>query len=44
MGIVNVHNLSLSEKYLGMPYDVGASVNGAFKYLQTEFGRGPRVD
>jgi len=32
--LLDVHNMSLSEKYLGMPSDVGASVNGAFKYLK----------
>lgn len=31
---LNVHNESLSEKYLGMPTDVGSSKNGAFKYLK----------
>lgn len=30
----NVQNKSLSEKYLGMPSDVGVSTNGAFKYLK----------
>jgi hypothetical protein len=34
MGILDVHNVSLSEKYLGMPSDVGNSINGAFKYLK----------
>ena len=33
-GILDVHNESLSEKYLGMPSDVGNSSNGAFKYLK----------
>jgi hypothetical protein len=32
--ILNVSNESLSEKYLGMPTDVGKSKNGAFKYLK----------
>jgi len=32
--ILAVQNESLSEKYLGMPSDVGASTNGAFKYLK----------
>jgi hypothetical protein len=32
--MLNVQNESLSEKYLGMPSDVGRSVNGAFKYLR----------
>jgi hypothetical protein len=34
MSILNVHNVSLNEKYLGMPSDVGISINGAFKYLK----------
>jgi hypothetical protein len=33
-GILNVPNETLSEKYLGMPSDVGRSVNGAFKFLR----------
>ena len=32
--ILNVQNESLNAKYLGMPSDVGRSVNGAFKYLK----------
>jgi hypothetical protein len=32
--ILNVHNEALSEKYLGMPSDVGNAVSGAFKYLK----------
>jgi hypothetical protein len=32
--ILNVHQEALSEKYLGMPTDVGNSSNGAFKYLK----------
>jgi hypothetical protein len=31
--ILNVQKESLNEKYLGMSFDVGSSVNGAFKYL-----------
>jgi hypothetical protein len=31
---LGVQNVSLSEKYLGMPSDVGSSVNGAFEYLK----------
>ena len=31
---LQVHNVALSEKYLGMPTDVGLSTNGAFKYLK----------
>jgi hypothetical protein len=34
MDILDVHNVSLSEKYLEMPSDVGTSVDGAFKYLK----------
>jgi hypothetical protein len=32
--ILDVHNEALSEKYLGMPTDVGNSSHGAFKYLK----------
>lgn len=32
--ILNVHNESLSARYLGMPTDVGHSKNGTFKYLR----------
>jgi len=32
--LLNVQNESVSEKYLGMPSDVGGSVNDAFKYLK----------
>lgn len=32
--ILDVHNEALSEMYLGMPTDVGNSVNGAFTYLK----------
>lgn len=31
---LKVHNESLSQKYLGLPSDVGASANGSFKYLK----------
>jgi hypothetical protein len=34
MDLLEVHNEALSEKYLGMPLDVGISTNGAFKYLE----------
>jgi hypothetical protein len=34
MDLLDVHNEALSEKYLGMPTDVGTSTNGAFKYLK----------
>jgi hypothetical protein len=35
MDSLNVHNEALSEKYLGMPTDVGLSTNGVFKkYLK----------
>lgn len=33
-GLLNVPNETLNEKYLGMPSDIGASKNGAFKYLK----------
>ena len=32
-GYLQVHNESLSDKYLGMPTDVGHSKKGTFKYL-----------
>jgi hypothetical protein len=32
--VLGVHNEALSEKYLGMPTNVGAATNGAFKYLK----------
>jgi hypothetical protein len=32
--VLQVHSESLSEKYPGMPTDVGRSRNGAFKYLK----------
>lgn len=32
--VLAVDNEALSEKYLGMPTDVGHSANGAFKYLK----------
>ena len=34
MNLLEVHNMSLSDKYLGMPSDVGVSVSGGFKYLK----------
>lgn len=34
MDLLDVNNISLSDKYLGMPSDVGASVNRAFKFLK----------
>jgi hypothetical protein len=34
MDVLQVHNEFLSEKYLGMPSDVGSWANGAFKYLK----------
>ena len=34
MNTLQVHCEALSEKYLGMPSDVGASTNGAFKYFK----------
>ncbi|GJN20033.1 hypothetical protein PR202_gb07356 [Eleusine coracana subsp. coracana] len=33
-GVLNMHNEALNEKYLGMPTDIGNSVNGAFQYLK----------
>jgi hypothetical protein len=43
--ILEVQTETLKEKYLGMPSDVGSSINGAFKYLKdrgfgTEFKDG----
>jgi hypothetical protein len=37
--ILNVQNEALSEKYLGMPTDVGSSVSGAFTYLKDRVWR-----
>jgi hypothetical protein len=34
MNSLGVHNEALSEKYLGMPTDVGSSTIGAFKYIK----------
>jgi hypothetical protein len=34
MDCLDIHNVTLSERYLGMPSDVGTSVSGAFKYLK----------
>jgi hypothetical protein len=34
MNILNVHNVSLNEKYLGLPTEVGLSIKGLFKYLK----------
>jgi hypothetical protein len=34
MDILDVHNESLNQKYLGMPTDVGIATIGAFKYLK----------
>uniref|UniRef100_A0A453ECS1 Reverse transcriptase domain-containing protein n=1 Tax=Aegilops tauschii subsp. strangulata TaxID=200361 RepID=A0A453ECS1_AEGTS len=31
---LQVHNETLSERYLGMPTNVGQSKNGTFKYLR----------
>jgi hypothetical protein len=36
MDILEVHNEALSEKYLGMPTNVGTAANGAFKYLKDQ--------
>jgi hypothetical protein len=32
--VLNVQNECLSEKYLGMPSDMGSATNGAFKFLK----------
>jgi hypothetical protein len=32
--ILHVNNESLNERYLGMPTDVGSSINGTFKFLR----------
>ena len=32
--ILDVHNASLTEKYLGLPSDVGRAKEGSFKYLK----------
>lgn len=32
--ILDIHTEALSDKYLGMPTDVGNSANGAFKYIK----------
>jgi hypothetical protein len=34
MGVLDVRNETLNEKYLGMPSDVGHSRGGAFKYIK----------
>ena len=34
--MVNVHNEALTERYLGLPTDVGRTKNGAFKYLKNQ--------
>ena len=34
IGILEVTNESLSEKYLGLPTEVGRSTNGTFKYVK----------
>jgi hypothetical protein len=34
--ILEVRTETLKEKYLGMPSDVGSSINGAFKYLKDQ--------
>jgi hypothetical protein len=34
MDVLDVHSETLSEKYLGMPSDVGRSKSGAFKYIK----------
>lgn len=32
--MLNIHTVALNGKYLGMPTDVGNSVNGVFKHLK----------
>jgi hypothetical protein len=34
--ILHVNNESLNERYLGMPTDVGSSINGTFKFLRDQ--------
>jgi hypothetical protein len=34
MNLLEIHIMSVSDKYLGMPSDVGVSVSGAFRYLK----------
>jgi hypothetical protein len=34
MDCLDIHNVTLSERYLGMPSDMGTLVSGAFKYLK----------
>jgi hypothetical protein len=34
MDCLDVYNVTLSERYLGMPSYVGTSISGAFKYLK----------
>jgi hypothetical protein len=38
-GLLNIHTEALSDKYLGMPTDVGISANGAFKYIKDRIWR-----
>lgn len=33
-GILHIPNETLAERYLGLPSDVGRSINGAFSYLK----------
>jgi hypothetical protein len=37
--ILNVPNETLNEKYIGMPFDIGRSTNGAFKYLKDRISK-----
>lgn len=41
---LNVQAESLTEKYLGMPTDVGRSVNGTFKFLKDSVEKSARLD
>jgi hypothetical protein len=39
-----VQNESLTEKYLGIPTEVGSSNNSSFKYLKDPYGNNTRMD
>jgi len=40
MNLLDVHNMSLSDNYFGMPSDIGVLVSGAFKYLKDRVWEG----
>jgi hypothetical protein len=42
MNLLDVHNMSLSDNYFGMPSDIGVLVSGAFKYLKDRVWEGFR--